>query len=259
MTTCRPPRRTIAAALIAAALLAGGCSSSNSQPNPTVEPRETTTQPLPTIPGDTTTSAATTTTVAVSTTSSSTTTTPTTSTAETTTLPETASLTTLIPHAALPLDPNDINNQRTITPEQQPIIDAYLAAIQADNVTASRWPLDPRSELLVASPASARALEQVQKGYSKRTAMNQVLDLSGGITYRPYVVETDDPNKVIVYDCQIDATVWRDHDTGAKAAADANFPNAGPPGVQWGAGAEMVKSDGRWLLDQGFSDPLACE
>ena len=102
-------------------------------------------------------------------------------------------------------------------------------------------------------------MEPIRQGIADRTALNQVLDISGGITLRPYVVEDDDgdPDRVFVWDCQIDATFWKDIDTGEKAPPDA-FPNAGPPGVETGVVAVMVNVDGRWLLDEGALEPQAC-
>ena len=53
--------------------------------------------------------------------------------------------TTLIRPADLVTDPNDPNNLHASLPEHQPIIDAYVAAINAELITYSRWPLDPTS------------------------------------------------------------------------------------------------------------------
>lgn len=257
MTTRRPSRRTLAALLATGALLAAGCSSSSSQPPNT--------PPIPTAP-----------TITVATSGPATSTTaPATNSIDTavpvsdaaTTLPaETVAVTDApaestspIPTAAPPIDPTDPNNQRTITPDQQPIIDAYLAVLKAELLTASVWPLDPRSPQLLAAPLTAKALAAENPGLVERTQLNQILDISGGITYRPYVVETDDPARVILHDCQIDATFWKNRDTGDKAQPDANWPNAGPPGIKWGAGAVMVLVDGKWLFDSGFTEPSACE
>ena len=167
--------------------------------------------------------------------------------------------TTLIRPADLVTDPNDPNNLHASLPEHQPIIDAYLEAISALHLTWAEWPLDPSSDRLLAAPISAHWLETaVNAGMVERTQDNLVLDISGGITFRPYVVENDDPTRAFVWDCQIDATVWRDKDTGAPAPPDA-FANVGPPGVESGVVAVMVLVDGRWLLDDGGSEPQACE
>ena len=166
--------------------------------------------------------------------------------------------TTLIRPADLVTDPNNPNNLHTSLPEHQPIIDAYLTAVYAQLVTYSRWPLDPTSPELVAAPITGRVLQANNDGMVERTQKNQVLDVSGGVTLRPYVVENDDPTRAFVWDCQIDATFWKDKDTGEKAPPDA-WPNLGPPGVETGVVAVMVLVNGRWLLDDGGLEPQACE
>lgn len=165
---------------------------------------------------------------------------------------------TLIRPADLVTDPNDPNNLHTSLPEHQPIIEAYVAAVYAQLVTYSRWPLDPTSPELTAAPITERVLQANNDGMVERTQKNQVLDVSGGVTLRPYVVENDDPTRAFVWDCQIDATFWKDKDTGDKAPPDA-WPNLGPPGVETGVVAVMVLVDGRWLLDDGGLEPQACE
>lgn len=177
--------------------------------------------------------------------------------APTSTTPPTPS--TLIPPAALETDPASPNNQRVVTPEQQPVIDAYRAGVEAENLTYARWPLDAASPELTAAPFTDKARGAIESGIAERTTRNQVLDISDGLTLRPYVVEDDDgdPNRVFVWDCQIDATFWKDADTGEKAPPDA-FPNAGPPGVEIGVVAVLVNVDGQWLLDEGGLEPQAC-
>jgi len=166
--------------------------------------------------------------------------------------------TTLIRPADLVTDPNDPNNLHTSLPEHQPIIDAYVTGVYAQLITYSRWPLDPTSPELAAAPITERVLQANNDGMVERTQKNQVLDISGGVTLRPYVVENDDPTRAFVWDCQIDATFWKDKDTGVKAPPDA-WPNLGPPGVETGVVAVMVLVDGRWLLDDGGLEPQACE
>ena len=261
----RAPWRHLMLGGAAISLVALGCSSDDSA-DPTSTPAPPTTADAssttdPALSTDAPTSTSTNTTEAPedSTTSSAaaSTTIATESPAPTTT--EAAPPSTAIPPAPAPLDPDDPNNQRTVTPEEQPIVDAYRQAVEAELLTYSRWPLDPDSSELVNGPFSARVMEPIRQGIADRTALNQVLDISGGITLRPYVVEDDDgdPDRVFVWDCQIDATFWKDVDTGEKAPPDA-FPNAGPPGVETGVVAVMVNVDGRWLLDEGALEPQAC-
>jgi hypothetical protein len=180
-----------------------------------------------------------------------------TSSAPTTTAP-TGPPPTLIRPADLVTDPNDPNNLHTSLPEHQPIIDAYVQAINAELVTYSRWPLDPTSAELLAAPLTDAMRTKENTGLVERTERNQVLDIGGGMTLRPYVVENEDPARAFVWDCQIDATFWKDKDTGEKAPPDA-WPNVGPPGVEVGVVAVMVFVEGQWSLDDGGLEPQACE
>ena len=240
-------------------LIALGCSSGDSA-DPSSTPAPPTTTDAPTTDPPTTTSTST----IQSPDNSTTTTSAAPSTAVTTEAPDPTTTqapppNTAIPQAQAPLDPDDPNSQRTVAPEDQPVVDAYRKAVEAELLTYSRWPLDSESPELVTGPFTARVMEPIRQGIVDRTALNQVLDISGGITLRPYVIEDDDgdPNRVFVWDCQIDATFWKDVDTGEKAPPDA-FPNAGPPGVETGVVAVMVNVDGRWLLDEGALEPQAC-
>lgn len=239
--------------IVVAALVLGACSSdSSSNGDPTV--------PIPTAgPSPTTTTSFSSPSSEPATGSTTTSTRSATSDAPTSTsTPTGGPTTTLIRPADLVTDPNDPNNLHTSLPEHQPIIDAYIAAVNAQLITYSRWPLDPTSPELAAAPITEQVLQANNDGMVERTQKNQVLDISGGVTLRPYVVENDDPTRAFVWDCQIDATFWKDKDTGEKAPPDA-WPNMGPPGVETGVVAVMVLVDGRWLLDDGGLEPQACE
>lgn len=246
-------------------MFALGCSSDDSADStstpapPSTADASTTTDPTLSTDAPGSTSTSTTEPPDETTTSSAAATTPVTTEAPAPTTTEAAPPSTAIPQAPVRLDPDDPNNQRTVAPEEQPIVDAYRQAVEAELLTYSRWPLDSESPELVNGPFTARVMEPIRQGIADRTALNQVLDISGGIALRPYVIEDDDgdPNRVFVWDCQIDATFWKDVDTGEKAPPDA-FPNAGPPGVETGVVAVMVNVDGRWLLDEGALEPQAC-
>lgn len=234
--------------IVVAALVLGACSSGDSSNgDPTV--------PIPTAATSlTSTTSADSTTTSTGSASSDASTSTTSSSTTTTNGPPT----TLIRPADLVTDPNDPNNLHASLPEHQPIIDAYVAGVYAQLITYSRWPLDPTSPELAAAPITERVLQANNDGMVERTQKNQVLDISGGVTLRPYVVENDDPTRAFVWDCQIGATFWKDKDTGEKAPPDA-WPNLGPPGVETGVVAVMVLVDGRWLLDDGGLEPQACE
>ncbi len=239
--------------IVVAALVVSACSSGDSSNgDPTV--------PIPTA-GTSPTSTTSTSTPSSQPATASTTTSTSSATSDTPTSAPTTTggpPTTLIRPADLVTDPNDPNNLHTSLPEHQPIIDAYIAAVNAQLITYSRWPLDPTSPELAAAPITEQVLQANNDGMVERTQKNQVLDISGGVTLRPYVVENDDPTRAFVWDCQIDATFWKDKDTGEKAPPDA-WPNMGPPGVETGVVAVLVLVDGRWLLDDGGLEPQACE
>lgn len=238
--------------IVVAALVLGACSSDNNSDSDL-------TVPIPTAGTSPISTTSTSTSSSVPVTGSTTTSTSTTSEAPVSTSTTTSGPPiTLVRPADLVTDPNDPNNLHASLPEHQPIIDAYVAAINAELITYSRWPLDPTSTELMGAPISDEMRSRENSGLVERTQLNQVLDISGGMTLRPYVVENDDPTRAFVWDCQIDATFWKDKDSGAKAPPDA-WPNNGPPGVEVGISAVMVLVEGEWLLDDGGLEPRACE
>lgn len=165
------------------------------------------------------------------------------------------------PPADLETDPDSPNNNRVVDPEDVPILDAYFAAALAQTAVFSEWPLDPASPVLDDAPFTDRVRDGFGAGLAARTQLNQVLDVSGGSTSRPYVIEDDDgdPDRVIVWDCQVDATFWKDVDSGEKAPPESRgHPNVGPPGVEIGTATALVLRDGQWLVDEGGYEPRAC-
>jgi len=233
-------------------------------------------EPGASIPGDGTRSpAATTTTPATSTSAALTTTAPEVTTTATSTTPDTALSTPTadlevaaapqapgfdIPAADLETDPTSPNNNRLIRPEDEPVIAAYLSAGEAQLTAFSTLPLDADSPELLAAPFTSEALDGLATGFAFRIEQNQVLDISQGVTARPYVIEDDDgdPERAIVWDCQIDATFWKDVGTGEKAPPEESYPNMGAPGVELGTAALMVKVGGEWFAASGSLEPRAC-
>jgi hypothetical protein len=168
---------------------------------------------------------------------------------------------TLIRQADLVTDPNSDNNRRAVRPEEQPILDAYRRALEATNIAISRWPLDSTDPVLKTAPVTERWREAVTRFAAERSQKNLVLDISGGLTSRPYVLDSIDssPTRAIVWDCQVDATFWKDRGTGERSAPEPGFPNVGAPGAQVGLAAVMILVDGRWLKDLGGQDEVrAC-
>ena len=164
------------------------------------------------------------------------------------------------PPAELETDPNSPNNTRIIRPQDEPIVAAYLAATRAQNLMFSEWPLDADNPVLVSAPFTPALLESFNVGVKNRTDLNHILDISEGLTSRPYVIEDDDgnPDRAIVWDCQIDATFWKDVDTGVKAPPGGGYPNLGAPGVEVGTSTELVRRDGEWLVNAGAEETRAC-
>jgi hypothetical protein len=245
--------RTAVIAALALVLAAAGCDDSSTT-GPTAPPPDD---------GETT---------AIATTPTTTTTT----TPDTTGTDETTSTTagsgglptvsTIIPQVPGELDPSDPNNQRFTTPddpEQQAIIAAYIEASDRLAASYSTFPRNPDDPLLVDGPYTA---EWIQRNQKSAIAVNEstprILDVSGGVTYRPYItgyVEGDD--EAVVFDCQLDASVWRDPATGEKIDPSpvAGYPNTGPEIASPApVGAKMIKADGRWLMDDAVSQPGAC-
>ena len=278
---CRTIGMAVAMMLVAAACTGGADGFEPGAPIPTDEPNATdenatSSTPDPTEPNTTAPSSApaSTTTIATSTTVAEPSTTSTTATAETTTVPpatETDPEPQLaptpqapsfdFPPADLETDPSSPNNNRVVEPEDGAVLDAYFEAALAQSEVFSTWPLDPDSPALNDAPFTDRVRDGFAGGLAARTELNQVLDVSGGSTSRPYVFDDDDgdPDRVIVWDCQIDATFWKDVDTGERAAPEpGGHPNAGPPGVEIGTATALVRRDGQWLVDEGGYEPRAC-
>jgi hypothetical protein len=168
---------------------------------------------------------------------------------------------TLIRQADLVTDPASDNNRRTVRPQDKPILDAYRQGLEAANIAISRWPLDAADPILKAAPFTGRLREAIVEYLAERSQKNLVLDISGGLTLRPYVLDSIDssPTRAIVWDCQVDATFWKDRETGVRAAPETGFPNLGAPGAEIGIETVMVLVDGRWLKDLGGHDEVrAC-
>jgi hypothetical protein len=173
---------------------------------------------------------------------------------------------TIIPQVPGELDPSDPNNQRFTTPddpEQQAIIAAYLEA--SDRIAAfyATFPLDPASPVVAEGPFTPAAKETLRRiSTTANELTRRILDVSGGYTNRPYIIGyTEGADEAVVFDCALDATVWRDPATGDKIDPSPvpGYPNTGPDiASQAPVSAEMVKIDGKWLMDTSEEQPGAC-
>jgi hypothetical protein len=261
VTSARHVARTRRVAVVAAltlSLLAAACSDGGGA-SPTV--------PLPTNPP---------TTQPASTSSPAKTTTPTTSTttlnpppsitAPPTSVQTTATLPpveTLVPTVnpdlmtAAQRDPSDPNNSRLILPEHVPVLDAYLRAIQASTFVSSTWPINTDAPELVSAPLTSEALAAIQQAGRERLARGEVLNVSQGVTFRPYGVGPVSDHAVVM-DCEIAGHYWMKAATGELIPPDEIWP-AGPGHiVNVGLRVQMVMRDGQWLVDIAPIDPSAC-
>ena len=255
----RPARMVVACAL--GLTLLAACSSDDSTA-PTV--------PLPTAPPST--AASTTDSIQPSTTTTSTSppttilnppptiTNPPTTITETVTLPP---VTTLVPAASPDLlspeqaDPAAPDNSRPVLPEDVPVLEAYLSSIQATTAVSSTWPIDPNSPLLFGAAITPQGILQFQEASAGRLARGEVLNVSQGVTFRPYVVGpvTD---TAVVMDCELAGHYWVKVDTGELVPPNDIWP-AGPGHiVEVGLRETFVFRDGRWLSASSQIDPAAC-
>lgn len=155
------------------------------------------------------------------------------------------------------LDPFSVNNSRPILPEHVPVIEAYLEAIQVNTFIASQWPFDLEAPELIGGPYTAEILRLIQEGLGERADRGEVLDVSQGVTFRPYVIGPVSETAV-VFDCELAGHYWTTADSGEVIPPDRVW--MGVPGsiVEVGLRVNVVLRDGRWLVDTSQIDPGAC-
>jgi hypothetical protein len=185
---------------------------------------------------------------------------PTTSTSTLVTLPP---VTTLVPEVPQELlspeqaDPAAPDNSRPVLPEQVPVLEAYLSSIQATTAVSSTWPIDPESPLVLGAAITPDGIVQFQQASAGRLARGEVLNVSQGVTFRPYVVGpvTD---TATVMDCELAGHYWVKVATGELLPPNEIWP-AGPGHiVEVGLRETFVLRDGRWLSASSQIDPAAC-
>ena len=154
-------------------------------------------------------------------------------------------------------DPFNVNNSRPILPEHVPVIEAHLRALQASTFVASNRPLNPDAPELVGAPFTPDALRRAQGGIREALDANEVLNVTQGVTFRPYAVEVA-ADRAVVLDCEIAGHYWTDVDSGEALPPDDIWP-AGPGRiVEVGLREELVLRDGAWLVDSSRIDSGAC-
>jgi hypothetical protein len=234
------------APLIALAISAGTACNDNEITGPTAPPPEVDDRTFPT------------TATTLPDTSPSTETTGAASSGPTTTAePALPTVSTIIPQNSTPLDPNDPNNQIAppSTPDEVAIIAAYIEGL--DTLGAVRAaPADPNDPRLDAAPLTPSLRDATRQGITNDIAAGRVLDVSGGVRYRPYIVSySPGQTMAVVLDCQLDATVWRSTSTGDVVDPPTpGYPNTGPDvATEIGISADLVFEGGRWLLASASS------
>lgn len=234
--------------LLVGVVLAAGCSSEEAPV-------------LPELPGaddveDTVVEESTTTSTTTSTTSTITSTT-------TTTLDPTALIVAeqfpgvTFPAASLPTEAGSINNNRAPAESETELA---LIAAWVEVVNAAVHVQGDPSDLALYDeiPLTAEARDRFIATAEAQVAANQVLDVSAGLTVRPYVVEQEDPGLGLIYDCSINASVMRDAETGEPAEPSTGLPQVGAPGIERGVGYLFELEDESWVLSSAFSEPGAC-
>jgi hypothetical protein len=248
--TRNPRHRSAALAIVAACAMITGCTD-DSITGPTAPPPEAGDRTFPTststIPDTTTATSDTTATTAATTTS----------------LLGLPPVSTLVPQVPAPLDPNDPNNRRQPpdTPDEIAIIAAYIEAADRSNKYLSTFPLDPNDPLIVEGPYTRDRAEVFRSFAAPSNELRQVLDVTGGMTFRPFVAGYEPGDTTaLVFDCQLDATVWRNADTGEIIPPpNDSYPNTGPDvATATSVVATMVLVDGKWLVESGSGQPGAC-
>jgi hypothetical protein len=230
------------APLIALAISAGTACNDNEITGPTAPPPEVDDRTFPT------------TATTLPDTSPSTETTGAASSGPTTTAePALPTVSTIIPQNSTPLDPNDPNNRRPqpATPEEVAIITAYLEGLDIATavLVAPANPDDPR---LDSAPLTEDLIARTRQGIADDLAADRALDVSGGVRLRPFIVSySPGETAAIVFDCQLDATVWRSISTGEVTEPPTpGFPNSGPDvATAIGVSAQLILSNGKWLLE----------
>jgi hypothetical protein len=172
-------------------------------------------------------------------------------------------VTTLVPEVDPQLltreqrNPNSVNNSRPIRPEDVPVIEAHLEALQVSTMVSSTWPINPEAPELLAGPFTPRILQLIRDAGQGRLERGEVLNVDQGVTFRPYVVGpvTD---TATVLDCELAGHYWTKVDTGELLPPNEIWP-AGPGRiVEVGLRETLVLRDGRWLVDSSQIDPGAC-
>lgn len=155
------------------------------------------------------------------------------------------------------IDPSNPNNSRPVLPEQIPVLEAHLRALQASTFVSATWPINPDAPELLAAPLTPEVLQRVQQAGRERLARGEVLNVEQGVTFRPYVVGAV-TDEATVLDCELAGHYWVVAATGELVPPTEVWP-AGPGRiVEVGLRQTLVLRDGVWLVSASAVDPSAC-
>lgn len=153
--------------------------------------------------------------------------------------------------AFLPTEESDDDGTLFVpSPEDIPVIEAYLGAVRQYNEAASVSPMALESAgwdewYLDGGSSFIDSLEE-------RDAQSQVLDLDAGVVRRPHVLGDERSDvSAIIFDCVLDGSVFRMPD-GSLAPGSA--PGVAPVGIS----ARLTLDNARWIVVTISNQPEAC-
>ena len=159
-----------------------------------------------------------------------------------------------IPTVPLPTStaPNP-NLAHIVRPEDTPILEAYVKYITALHQAYSQNPIEVERGDLFDGLVTATKFDQTKQGLAKRRDAGQSLQVSQGLTIRPFVIS--DPRsstEATVLDCQLDGSYFIDVATGQPSANQKTAIR------QFSASALLVLVDGKWVVDRDGFQGGAC-
>lgn len=154
--------------------------------------------------------------------------------------------------AFLPTEPNPEDGSLLVpSPADIPIIEAYLKARLVFYRATSQRPID-LDDPGWAETYTEESVAGYRKTLGRRIEAGQAVDFDSGVVLRPYVTGDDRTDTTaIVFDCELDGSVWRDEE--GVLSADSS-PGIGLDGLA--ASAEFV--DSTWKLSGISKHTGAC-
>ncbi len=146
--------------------------------------------------------------------------------------------------------PDDDSSLFVPSPEDIPIIEAYLRATATYFRAVSHRPIDLGDPGWTQDYADGG--ERYRAALGPRRDAGEALDLDSGVVTRPFVVGDErTETQAVVFDCELDGAVWR-HDDGSLAAGSTLGV------VRHGVVATLAFEAGRWIVDRVADQDDAC-